>query len=161
MLLDGAKMIRERVAGGFAGLGHQIGDVDARGFGFGDGAGDFRDQQIGQDAGVERAGAQENEVGLLDGFDDRGKQGARWRGESLSFLMGARLAVMRVSPWTTRPFSSVATRCTFESVDGKMRPRMARTLLLTRMASVKSPVTCVSAARKRLPKLWPMRPRPA
>src|SRR6266481_3622574 len=60
-----------------------------------------------------------------------------------------------------RPFSSVATRCTFESVDGKMRPRMASTLLLTRMASVKSPVTWVSAARKRLPKLWPVSPRPA
>jgi len=37
---------------------------------------------------------------------------------------------------------------------GKNAPRMARTLLLTRMASVKSPVTWVSAARKRLPKLW-------
>src|SRR5882724_2627522 len=42
-----------------------------------------------------------------------------------------------------------------------MRPRMASTLLLTRMASVKSPVTWVRAARKRFPKLWPMRPRPA
>src|SRR5260370_37188727 len=60
-----------------------------------------------------------------------------------------------------RPFSSVATRCTFESVEGKMRPRMASTLLLTRIASVKSPVTCVRAARKRLPKLCPVRPRPA
>jgi GH15 family glucan-1,4-alpha-glucosidase len=79
--------------------------------------------------------------------------GRTWRDESLSVLIGTRLAVMRVSPWTLRPFSSVATRWTFESVDGKMRPRMARTLLLTRMASVKSPVTCVSAARKRLPKL--------
>src|SRR5712664_4881808 len=29
--LDGAKVIGEGVAGGFAGLGHQIGDVDARG----------------------------------------------------------------------------------------------------------------------------------
>jgi len=42
------------------------------------------------------------------------------------------------------------TRCTFERVEGKMRPRMASTLLLTRIASVKSPVTCVSAARKKI-----------
>src|SRR6266850_2421730 len=88
-------------------------------------------------------------------------RGRTRRGESLILFIGARLAVMRVSPWTVRPFSSVPTRWTFESVEGKMRPRMARTLLLTRMASVKSPVTCVSAARKRLPKLWPTRPRPA
>src|SRR5882762_4364833 len=42
VFLDGAEMIAEGVAGGFAGLGHQIGDVDARSFGIGDGAGDFR-----------------------------------------------------------------------------------------------------------------------
>jgi len=43
VLLDGAEMIAEGVAGGFAGLRHQIGDVDARSFGIGDGGGDFRD----------------------------------------------------------------------------------------------------------------------
>ena len=43
VFLDGAEMIAEGVAGGFAGLGHQIGDVDARSFGIGDGGGDFRD----------------------------------------------------------------------------------------------------------------------
>ena len=74
VILDGAQMICERVAGSFAGLGHEIGDIDARGFGFGDGAGDFRNQEIGQDAGVERAGAQEDEVRVFDGFDDGGKR---------------------------------------------------------------------------------------
>ena len=43
VFLDGAEMIAEGVAGGFAGLGHQIGDVDARSFGISNGAGDFRD----------------------------------------------------------------------------------------------------------------------
>ncbi len=56
VLLDSAEMIGERVAGSFTGLGHQIGDVDARRLGFGDGAGDFWNQEIGQDAGVERTG---------------------------------------------------------------------------------------------------------
>jgi hypothetical protein len=74
VILDGTQMIGERVAGSFAGLGHEIGDVDARGFGFGDGGGDFRDQKIGQDACVERAGAEEDEVGVLDGFNDGGKR---------------------------------------------------------------------------------------
>jgi hypothetical protein len=72
VFLDGAKMIGERVAGGFARLGHQVGDVDAGRFGLGDSVGNFRDEQIREDAGVERAGAEKNEVGLLDGFDDHG-----------------------------------------------------------------------------------------
>ena len=70
VLLDSTKMVRESVAGSFAGLGHEIGDIDARCFGFGNGTGDFRDQEIGQDAGVERAGAEEYQVGMLDGFQD-------------------------------------------------------------------------------------------
>ena len=36
--LDGAKMVGEGVARSLAGLGHEIGDVDAGSFGFGDGA---------------------------------------------------------------------------------------------------------------------------
>src|SRR5713101_6004177 len=88
-------------------------------------------------------------------------RGRTERGKSVSFLIGTRLAVMRVSPLTLRPFCRVATRDTLEIVEGKMRPRMARTLLLTRTASAKSPVTWVRAARKRLPKLWPIKPRPA
>jgi len=43
VFLDGAEMIAEGVAGSFSGLGHQIGNVNARSLGLGDGAGDFRD----------------------------------------------------------------------------------------------------------------------
>ncbi len=74
VFLDGAEMIGERVAGGFAGLGHQIGDVDARRFGFGDGAGDFGDEEVRENAGIERAGPEENEISLLDSFDRPGKR---------------------------------------------------------------------------------------
>ena len=78
--LNGAEMIGESVAGGFAGLGHEIGYVNARSFGFGDGAGNFWNQEIGQDAGIERAGAKKNEVGMLDGFNGPGKRAnAAWR----------------------------------------------------------------------------------
>jgi len=97
VFLDGSEMIGEGVAGGFAGLGHQIGDVDARSFGFGDGAGNFGDQQVRENAGVERAGTEEDQVGLLDGFDGPGERTDAVRGQ-LSFLIGTRLAVMRVSP---------------------------------------------------------------
>ena len=55
--LDGAEMIGEGVAGSFAGLGHEIGDIDARSFGFDDGGRNFWDKKIGEDAGVKRAGA--------------------------------------------------------------------------------------------------------
>jgi hypothetical protein len=82
VFLDGAEMIGERVAGSFAGLGHQIGDVDAGRFGLGDGVGNFRNEQIRKNAGVERAGAEKNEVGLLDGFDDHGNGADAARRES-------------------------------------------------------------------------------
>ena len=74
VLLNGAKMVGEGVAGGFAGLGHQIGDVDARSLGLGDGAGDFRDQQVRENAGVKRAGTEEDQVGLPNGFDGPGER---------------------------------------------------------------------------------------
>ena len=85
MFLNRAEMIGERVAGGFPRLGHKIGDVHARGFGFGDGAGDFRNEQIREDAGVERTGAEENEVRLLDGLDDHGNGAYAARRETQFF----------------------------------------------------------------------------
>ena len=52
MLLDRAKMIGKGVASGFARLSHQIGDIHARSSGFSDGAGNFWDQQVRENAGV-------------------------------------------------------------------------------------------------------------
>lgn len=73
VLLDGTKMVAEGVVGGFARLGHKVGDVDARGFRMDDGTGNFGDQEIGNDAGIEGARAHEDEVGIFDGFDSAGK----------------------------------------------------------------------------------------
>src|SRR6266513_4167201 len=81
VFLDGAEMIGESVAGGFTGLGHQIGDVDARSLGLGDGSGNFGDQQVRENAGVERAGTEEDQVGLLDGFDGPGERTHAARGK--------------------------------------------------------------------------------
>src|SRR5580704_16166888 len=75
-------MIGERVASSFPRLGHQIGDVDARGFRTGDGFGNLRDKQIGKDAGVKRAGAEKDKVGVLDGIDSFGKRADVARGKS-------------------------------------------------------------------------------
>ncbi len=88
VMLDGAQMIGEGVAGGFAGLGHKIGDVHARRFRFGDGVCDVRYQQVGKDAGVERAGAEQNQIGFVDGFEGLGKRacGAREERELLDGL---------------------------------------------------------------------------
>src|SRR5712692_2030800 len=87
VLPDRAEMIAEGVAGGFAWLGHQIGDIHARSLGSGDGAGDFRDEEIGQNAGVERAGPEKNQVGLPDSFDGPGERADAARGK-LEFLDG-------------------------------------------------------------------------
>src|SRR5260370_6750757 len=74
VVLDGAEMIGKGVAGGFAGLGHEVGDVDARSMGFGDGAGNLRDEQSRKKAGVEGSGTEKNQVGFLDGFDGQGER---------------------------------------------------------------------------------------
>jgi len=78
------------------------------------GRGNFRDQQVWKNAGVERAGAEKYQVSLLDGFDGLGKRARTPREESLSFFDrhfaggDLRFAMKRCGP-----FSSVATRCTF------------------------------------------------
>jgi len=87
VFLDGAEMVGKGVAGGLAGLGHQIGDVDARSFRFCDGGGNFWDQQIREDAGVQGAGAEEDQVSLLDGFDGSSERTNAARGQ-LDFLDG-------------------------------------------------------------------------
>ena len=67
--LDYAEMIGKRVTGGFAGLGHEVGDINARGLRMSDGPRDLGNEQIWEDARIERAGSEENEVGLLDGVE--------------------------------------------------------------------------------------------
>src|SRR6266849_2825554 len=81
VLLDGAKMIGKSVAGGFAGLGHQVGDVHARSVRFGNSVGNFRNQKVRKNAGVERTGSEKNQVGFLDGFDGQGKRMHAARGK--------------------------------------------------------------------------------
>ena len=70
---DGTKMIAERVLSGFAGLRHEIGDVHAGSFGASDGASNLWDEKVGDHAGVQRAGPEEDEVGLPNGFDGCGE----------------------------------------------------------------------------------------
>jgi len=70
------EVIGEGVAGSFAGLRHEIGDVDPRSFRIADSVGDLGYQQVGKDARVERARAKEDEVGFADGFERFG-EGAR------------------------------------------------------------------------------------
>jgi len=73
MALNGAQMFTESVVRSFAGLSHEVGDIDAWGFGAGDGMSNFRDEEIGDHAGVKRTGTHEDEVGLLNGVNGFGK----------------------------------------------------------------------------------------
>ena len=87
VFLDGADMVAERVAGGFAWLGHEVGNVNAWSFRTDDGVSDLWDKQVGDDAGVERTGTHKDEVSLLDGFDSRRKRADAARGQ-LNFANG-------------------------------------------------------------------------
>ena len=66
-------MLRGGEAEGLVGLGHEVADVDAGGLGGGDGLGDAADEQVGDERGVERAGAEGDEVGVGDGFEGFGE----------------------------------------------------------------------------------------
>ncbi len=85
--LDGAEMIGQRVTGGFAGLGHEIGDVYAGGFRTRDSPRDLGNKQSREDAGIERAGSEKNEVGMLDCVD-RFRERADVTGGKRNFLDG-------------------------------------------------------------------------
>ena len=87
-------------AEGLVGLGHKVADVDAGGAGGGEGFRDAADEQIGDERGVERAGAEGDEVGGGDGFESSGERFGVG-GSSMSSRMRWRLAVMLVSPRTS------------------------------------------------------------
>ena len=74
VLLDGANVIAECVMSGFGRLGHQVGDVHARGFRTHDGVGNFRNQQIGNNTGVKGTRAHEDKVSEFDGFNGGGER---------------------------------------------------------------------------------------
>lgn len=65
---NGAQMIAERVLGGFAGLRHEVGDVHAGSFRTRYRLSNFGNQQVGDDAGVQRTGTKKNEVGFRNSF---------------------------------------------------------------------------------------------
>ena len=91
VILDSANVFAKAVMGGFAGLGHEIGDIDAGNMGASDSPGDFRDQKIRENAGVKGAGAHEDEVGLLNGFQSGGERANAARNE-FQFADGKRAA---------------------------------------------------------------------
>ncbi len=63
------------------GLGHEVADVDAGGAGAGDGFGDAADEEVGDERGVEGAGAEGDEVGGGDGVEGLGERGGVGGGE--------------------------------------------------------------------------------
>ena len=75
--------------------------------------------------------------------------------------MGGLLREMVDSPRTIVPSTNSAQSVTFSSVEGSTRPRTASTRADSTTACSKLPVTCVSAAMKRLPKEWPESSEPS
>ena len=131
-----------------------------RGARMGDHLGDLFDQKIGNNTRVERSGANQYKIGLAES-----SQYFRHRTNPARHKANPRNAACASGKSSSRPAirvpsSSSASSVTFCVVDGKMRPRIASTCADTRTALEKSPVTFVSAVRKRFPKLWPASPRP-
>ena len=60
-------------AEGFVGLSHEVANVDAGGVAFGEGLRDAPDKEIGDERGVEGAGAEGDEVGGGDGVESLGE----------------------------------------------------------------------------------------
>jgi hypothetical protein len=85
--LDGAEMIGKGVTGGFAGLCHEVGDVNARCLRMRDGPRDLGNEEIWEDAGIERAGSEKNEIGMLDGVERFSERADMARGKR-EFLDG-------------------------------------------------------------------------
>jgi hypothetical protein len=69
MLQDLFDVLGGGEADGLVSLGHEVADVDAGGPGLSDGFGDAADEQVGDERGVERAGAEGDEVSVGDGFE--------------------------------------------------------------------------------------------
>jgi len=115
MALNGGEMIRQGVTGRFTGLGHEIRDIDARRFGFGDGVGDFRDKQVGKNTRIERTRAKQDQVGLPNGLDRLRERadGAREQREFLNWFSAgadARLALNFAAVFESRDESDVGDR---------------------------------------------------
>ena len=81
VLVDTLDMLGGGEVQAFVGLGHEIADEDAGGLGGAEGFRDAVDEEIGDDAGVERAGADGDEVGGGDGGEGFGRRGRMGRVE--------------------------------------------------------------------------------
>ena len=66
VILNGANVFAECVVSGFAGLGHEIGDVNAGSFRTSNSVGNFRYQEIRKNAGVQGSWAHEDQVSVAD-----------------------------------------------------------------------------------------------
>ena len=73
VLEDALDVLGGGEAEGLVGLGHEIADVDADGARGGECFGDAADEEVGDERGVEGAGAEGDEVGLGDGFEGAGE----------------------------------------------------------------------------------------
>ncbi len=74
VLVNRTHVVGNRVMLGLAGLGHKIRDVDALCVGMGDDVRDVFDEEIGNDAGVKRAGADKNQIGGAKRFENIGER---------------------------------------------------------------------------------------
>src|SRR5579884_3280083 len=140
----------------FIGLSHQVADINFHGPRGRNCLRYATHQQVGDKAGKEGTGAHGDHVCLRNCFQCL-RQWLGSAGTMISSTMRCVLALMFVSPRTCEPSSIMASSCTLAEVAGRICARVARISDACLTATAKSPVIAVSAARNKLPKLWPSR----
>lgn len=118
VLVDALDVLGGGEAEAFIGLSHQVADEDAGAAGAGEGFGDSFDEQIGDERGVKRAGADGDEVSGFDGAEGFGHCGGVGRVEP---ELGDALMTGGDIGFTTdeRAVGHVRDECGVGSGDGK------------------------------------------
>ena len=109
VFVDGLDVIGRSEAQAFVGLRHQVADVDLHRRRSGDRLRDSVHQNVGNQAGEERSGADGDEVGAGDGLQRLRQRLNIGAGSSADCTMRSLLAVMLVSPRTREPSSISAS----------------------------------------------------
>lgn len=78
VFVDALDVLGGGEAEALVGLGHEVADEDAGAFGFAEGFGDAIDEEVGDERGIEGAGADGDEVGAGDGFEGLGSGLGVW-----------------------------------------------------------------------------------
>ena len=159
MTYQGSEVIFCCKIGRLAGLRHQIDEADLQCLRLPDCSRNPFDQQIRNETGVKRTRTDCDQIRIRNRIQCLRERLRSWRmkpncTDPLITAADQRLAADDL------PVSQDSGQRNIRRGGRKILPAIFSTSADWRTASGKSPVMCVSAVKKRLPKLWPLSPRP-